>query len=51
MPADYTLPINDPPVGDRCTLSGPFRHPSSKTDDRAVLWHRAQERLGLHPIH
>ena len=46
MPADYTLPINDPPV--EIDVFYPVRsgtHPS-KTDDRAVFWKRTQEYLG-----
>ena len=46
MPADYVLPINETPV--ELDIFYPVRsgtHPS-KTDERAVFWHRLQERLG-----
>lgn len=46
MPEDYVLPINETPV--QISVFYPVRsgtHPS-KTDDKAVFWHRLQERLG-----
>lgn len=46
MPEDYVLPINETPV--QITAFYPVRsgtHPS-KTEAKAVFWHRLQERLG-----